>query len=345
MSNTERPMARLDEFEREYLKLSGSAATKETFEEAVRAALDHFEDQFVAHRADRLAAERSDRAAFEKEVRDRWREGLDELEGLVLLCSDVGEALIRTTLAPGTKSWKHQAVFSTHARCLRVAREIVCLLSGGFADGALGRWRTLHELAVVANLLVSNDEDLSRRYILHRVGHNYKAAGIYQKHHKETNSAPIDEETLLRLKEEADELVVEFGRPILRDWGWASDLIGKKEVTFADIEEHQQRSLLRPSFKWASEDIHGVFSPHGGTLGTNGGSSPGLLTGPSISGLLDPAYWTALALMDATVAVLRYEPTLDRIALMKMVNASANRVGEVFHRLHSQEEATDSSRV
>ena len=37
-----------------------------------------------------------------------------------------------------------------HARACQIAREVLTLLYAGFAEGAMARWRALHELAVLS---------------------------------------------------------------------------------------------------------------------------------------------------------------------------------------------------
>ena len=45
-------------------------------------------------------------------------------------------------------------------RACQVTDEIICLLENGFADGAMARWRTLHEIAVVAVVISQHGENL-----------------------------------------------------------------------------------------------------------------------------------------------------------------------------------------
>jgi hypothetical protein len=334
-------MIRLDEFETRYLAANskGVGHDETNLRLALAECVEHFHQQLSATKNSLVASQRSKEAAFESEVLAAWGAGFDELEVLVLLCDEIGQILMVVSHDPSARSWKHQAMFSTHARCMRVAKEVVRLLKGGFADGSLGRWRTLHELAVILNFIEANDEELARRYVLHRVARDYRAAVRYQKHHSQTRSPPIDEATLKRLQSERDALLAEFGKNFEDEWGWASQALAKTRVRFSDIEAHQVRDMMRPNYKWASEDIHGAFSPSGGTLGTVGGEIEGLLNGASLTGLLDPAYWTALALMDATTAILKFRPTLDRIALMTILTQRAEAVGQAFHRIHTDRRA------
>ena len=81
-----------------------------------------------------------------------------------------------------TKSF--EILFSLHGRACQVAEEVVCLLSNGFADGAMARWRTLHEIAAVGCLIRDHGDELAERYEQHQVIEAWKAALQYQRHRK-----------------------------------------------------------------------------------------------------------------------------------------------------------------
>jgi hypothetical protein len=53
-------------------------------------------------------------------------------------------------------------------RAWQVTDEILCLLENGFADGAMARWRTLHEIHVVAAVLMRHGESITERYLAHQ---------------------------------------------------------------------------------------------------------------------------------------------------------------------------------
>ncbi|WP_217430933.1 DUF5677 domain-containing protein [Sphingomonas bacterium] len=48
-----------------------------------------------------------------------------------------------------------------HARACQVVFEIITLMENGLADGAMARWRTLHEITVVATILAEHGEELA----------------------------------------------------------------------------------------------------------------------------------------------------------------------------------------
>ena len=58
-----------------------------------------------------------------------------------------------------------EALLHLHARGCQVASEVEVLLEAGFADGALSRWRTLHEVTTVACFLHKHGNDAGKRPI------------------------------------------------------------------------------------------------------------------------------------------------------------------------------------
>jgi len=49
-----------------------------------------------------------------------------------------------------------------YGRACQIGRKIELLLSNGFADGAEARWRTLHELTVVACFIYKHGEETAK---------------------------------------------------------------------------------------------------------------------------------------------------------------------------------------
>src|SRR5690606_25692448 len=51
-------------------------------------------------------------------------------------------------------------------RALLVTQEIICLMRGGYPDGALARWRSLHEITVTAMYIAKVGKDAAIAYLL-----------------------------------------------------------------------------------------------------------------------------------------------------------------------------------
>jgi hypothetical protein len=94
--------------------------------------------------------------AFRERLYERWQMPLERLRMLVTVTREFG-AGINENARQSTSATSHKFMIDvlsrSHARACQIDEEIICLLEGGFADGAMARWRTLHEVAVVASFI------------------------------------------------------------------------------------------------------------------------------------------------------------------------------------------------
>jgi Family of unknown function (DUF5677) len=118
---------------------------------------------------DDLARVAKQDAYLRKRCKNRWGAGFDLLRTMIRSSQALGSRYVdqHREQAEKDQSWKFKCLTSLHARGLRVANEIFFLLVEGFPDGALGRWRTLHEAAIIATFLAKHDEDVAHRYYTH----------------------------------------------------------------------------------------------------------------------------------------------------------------------------------
>ena len=281
-----------------------------------------------------LHEERELDTGFRERNYQRWREGLDLLRMLIVIAEDSGSDF-NTEFRPQAarqNNFVFEAVCSLHARAVLIAREIFCLLEGGIADGALARWRSLHEIAVVSGFLSERDNELAEKYLLAREAQTYKAIIEYQDRFPRTGLEPFGEEQIQQAKTLRDKLMQKYGTAILRDYGWAAEALGKNP-TFRNLEEAVGLGHLRPYFRWASDHVHSGYKPHATFLGTSESPNPILLAGQSNSGLTEPAVQTALSLTQATAALLLVEPSVDHLVISLILIDLVGELQETFIRI------------
>jgi hypothetical protein len=284
-----------------------------------------------------LREERELDTGFRARNYQRWREGLDLLCMLIVIAEESGSD-INTEFRPQAVRQGNlvfEAVCSLHARAVLIAREVLCLLEGGFADGALARWRSLHEIAVVSGFLSERDNQLAEKYLLAREAQKYKAIIEYQDRFPRTGLEPFGEKEIQQAKTLRDKLVQKYGTAIQRDYGWAAEALGK-DPTFRNLEKAVGSDHLRPYFRWASEHIHAGYKPHATFLGTSESPQSILLAGQSNSGLAEPAVQTALSLTQATAALLLVEPSFDHLVISQILIDLVGEVQETFIRVERE---------
>ena len=295
-----------------------------------------------------LKGHQRDRKGFEKRLNERWKYPLDLLDLAIALSVEAGTEFNRKfrNEAVGSGDAVFEALTRLHSRACQVSGEVLALLHAGFADGAHARWRSLHEMAVVASLIQKHGQELAERYLLHRKVQQYKLACAYQKFFDRLDIEPLPKETFDSLKAQHDDLVARFGEAFKSDYGWASLAIESSRPTMSDIEQHVQLGHMRPYYRMASDNVHP--NSHGTSFRMGLHSSQQdemLLAGPSNLGLADPGHSTAISLSQITTTLLATEPVFDCVVTMKILNELTNEVGEAFLKVHQELEtlATDDA--
>lgn len=164
-----------------------------------------------------------------------------------------------------------EALLRLQTRACRVAYETYADVRGGAFGAALGRCRTLHELAVIARVIGEYGRkpeyaDLAERYVLHEKVLACNDALRHQKHAMTLEQTPVAAEELnrlraekdARLRAEKDALVSRFGPHYGGSYGWAHDLRRESQnrMEFADLSRLAGLGHLEPYYRRASHEIH-----------------------------------------------------------------------------------------
>jgi hypothetical protein len=276
---------------------------------------------------------------FYNRLYETWKKPLVLLEMMISISEGVGieynNYVRKSEEILSLEPHKYEVLSRLHARSCQVAKEILVLLKNGFADGAHARWRTLHEVSVVANFIQHHNDEVAEQYLLHDVIERYKEAVVYQKHCKELQLKPISKEGFENLEKEANELIAKYGKPYRCDYGWAAQVLGKNSPTFADVEEAIKMDHIRPYYKLACMNVHAGSHAILFRLGLDRKQiNEIMLSGSSNLGLADPGQNTAYSLLMATVSFLMYEPTLDCLISMKALHKLEIEIYETFIKVH-----------
>lgn len=278
--------------------------------------------------------EKSD-ADFRNGSYKRWKAGLDKLKMFIVMSQELGSMFNRRvrTRAVAEQNYKFEAVVALHARSLRVSNEIQALLREGFPDGALSRWRTLHELAVAATFLTNNGKEVSRRFIAHRGIANAKALRQYVEFLPRSKMTPLEPGVIEAAEAQRATLLVEFGNEFDEEMGWAFPVIPKpKKINLFDLEKATGLDHWRPRFRWASDDIHVGAKPYHASLGTAETpiNEPVLLTGRSNSAFTDPAHMCVISLNLVNHALPAEYRTEEEGTILLALRILSDEVGETF---------------
>jgi hypothetical protein len=281
--------------------------------------------------------QRRDLHAFHKRLDERWGLGIESLRMLVTIAREFGDNFNKDGRAagggPNPKTF--DVLTRLHARACQVSEEVICLISNGFADGAMARWRTMHEIAAVSYLLDKHGDPLAERYVAHQIVEARGAAVQYRKYQERLRQEPISEKEFDKIEADYQAALNDYGAAFGSPYGWAADHIGKNRPTVADIQEAATIDYLSPYYKMASHNVHanpkGVFFKLGLVY-----ESEVLLAGPSNAGFADPGHATALSLMQISSVLMRQDPTADSLVTIKVMQHLVNEIGDALLVAHQK---------
>jgi hypothetical protein len=272
-----------------------------------------------------------DERGFHRRLGIRWGVPIEQLRMLLTIAREFGSEANSDLLCPDQGEEKHliDVLTRLHARACHITSEVECLLSGGFSDGAMARWRSLHEVAAVALFISKHGAECAERYTYHQFVESRKAAKNYERCQVRLGYEPISEAELEEVERAYQFVLEKYGAQFGEQYGWASPYLNKPRANFSDIEKAAGIDHLRAHYQMASHNVHanskGVFFQLGLIE-----ESDLLLAGPSNIGLAGPGHASALSLVQASSALMSINPTVDNIVLVKIMMKLADAIGDNF---------------
>jgi Family of unknown function (DUF5677) len=268
---------------------------------------------------------------FEQRHYNLWKKGLDLLEAYLVLSFEVGESFNSNYRPEAAKAQDYlfEVLTRLHARSVHVGLEVFTLLSAGFADGAHARWRTAHEIAVVANFIKSCGQDTAKRYLEHEGIESYKAMLQFQDYARFLGYRRFSKKKVDALTLHYETLRKRYGRAFAGEYGWASEILGKENPRLRDIEQAAGLEHLRPYYKMASHNVHA--NPKGAkfSLGLAGGKNS-LLAGPSNYGLTDPAHGISISILQTSIPILTMRVNIDSLVMAEILRTFVDEIGKAL---------------
>lgn len=284
---------------------------------------------------DHSARHRAATSRFEQRLWRHWRRPLGGYAMLISIADELGQEVNEEVRLRKRVPAVADALTRLHARACQIAREIEVLLRTGYADGALARWRTLHEIVVVAYFIESHGRDMAERYLAHLDIENYRSALSYRDHTQRRRFAPLNQEHLAELQRRRDRLVTKYGPSFKEDYGWASSAFGGKRATFRDIEKATDLDHWRPDYKLASHNVHAGPKGISFRLGLLEGEDL-LLSGASMHGLADVGINAAISLIQITTIAMNQATDLDRLCTVSAMLTLMDEVVVAFDQVAQQ---------
>jgi hypothetical protein len=298
---------------------------------AVGVAVDLMIESLERHAPAFLQEARAMREGFENRLYSRWGRALDLADTLRAVALEAGADFHRRH-SPAEGDWRYAALVRLHARGCLIGSEVMALLRSGHASGAHARWRSLHEVAVVAVFI--EDQETARRYLSHGAIESYRAARDYQRHAAMLGYEPFSNEEMDELATARAKLLNEFGPDFDAQYGWAAHVLGKRP-TLRAIEEATDMAHYRPYYRMASHPTHAGPKALDHDLGLIRPEVV-MLAGPSNAGLADPGHGMCISLSQLTISLLRQNPNMGDLIAMNVLMALTDAAGDAFIEAHRQ---------
>lgn len=270
---------------------------------------------------------------FREGIEDRWGKGLDCLRMLLTTCRDIGSQTLKRYNKSKSKrhALRRWVLVRLHARSCQVADEIICLIENGFADGAMARWRTLHELSVVPTLISNGDEDLAERYILHDSVEVKRQADEYEETQVPLGGIPIGKRERKSIEADHAAVLDKYGPYFLHPYGWAAKHLNLKKPTFKNLQETAYREGMNSYYKLASFSIHASARSLFFNLSAIGDEDQ-ILAGRSNAGFVDPGTRTAATLVLITSLYVGQTTDFKQVCLLQAIIHIRDAVGPALQR-------------
>jgi hypothetical protein len=300
-------------------------AVSTAIREVIEAATPEFAEQLIrsAPKALRKAA-RSERG-FERRNRRRWRPAFDRIDLCWMIAQEIGAEFNREhrPAAVASDDYVFEALTRLHGRGLLVASEAIHLMKGGYAEGALSRWRTLHEILVVAMFIKEHGDAIAERYLQSAHFRSLEAAEQLNKFAERANLQPFTQEEVDEFKRRCAEIAAVMGAEMYSEYGWARPALpprsDKWRPRFDDIEASLELDHWRPRYKWASQHSHAGHRHNHAQLGLVEAEQDMILVGPSNSGMVDPLQLTAMHVWSLTTTLLLTRESIEALILINVL--------------------------
>lgn len=302
--------------------------------------LDALKDQWP----EQLAWNQATTSNFRDSLDTRWNKGLNLLRMLLSICLEIGaENFERHQLSKRRKaSHLSEVIVRLHARACQVSGEILTLMESGFADGAMARWRTLHEIGVVATFISDFGEETAKRYVAHQLVEAKAGMDEYSRSNTSLGYKPLSKRATTKIDSDYRVALEEYGKEFASPFGWAAKDLKKKKPIFSDLEAAAGRAWMRTYYKMASYNVHasarGIFFRHS-TL------DPAILiAGASNAGLTEPGQNLAVTLTLVTTLLFGPNWKFEDIVALKVITKIRDEIPDALFRAERKLQRDEAAR-
>lgn len=312
------------------------------FAEMMRKSLHASKDELLANIA-------TDRAELQDIIDADYGTALRNFEAVAYLSYELGLKLHEEYVDSGLTERSVascEVLFLLHGRACTIASEVLHLLRGGFGDGASARYRTIHELAVVMDIIGSDEaHDLAERYLDFSIVERYTDMMGFQQNAEALGYAHFSPDEVAEIEQDYQSVLARRGQQFRRRNQWAAPLFPPgRDIQFHMLEQLVGVAHKRPHYRLANHFIHAgpraaLLNLHNQGRWTSIGV--GARAGEDIA---ETAHGTLLHLVHCTAALIvhlhkhvdaKYETVLGLATLQRFVDDAGLSLSRASARLTS----------
>jgi hypothetical protein len=292
---------------------------------------------------DEHSRQEEDLNGFRERLQERWGTPIGQLRMALTMSREWCMEALQREEARKRRKPQHtrKLLIRLLVRACQVTDEIACLLENGFADGAMARWRTLHEIAVVAAVISQHGEPIAERYLDHQFVECKRAMDKYLACHKQLGYRPLPMREQKKIQRNYDKVLAKYGKPFTTDYGWAAFHLNSNRPTFADLEAATGHGGMRAHYQMGNDNIHAGIKSIFVRLGLLDYQL--FLAGRSNAGFAEPGQNAAITLTQIAVLVCMSEPNFDDLVAGEMMVKLGEEIPRMFakadRRLKQDEKA------
>ncbi len=292
--------------------------------------------ELKARWANEHALQDSDLSEFRNRLEGRWGKPVGQLRMLLTMSREWCEWAHKreSSRRRRKKTQLRRILIRLLVRACQVTDEIICLLENGLADGAMARWRTLHEIAVVATVISQHGDTIAERYLAHQAVESKRAMDKYLACYKQLGYMPPSSREQAKITKAYDSAIARYGKPFRTDYGWAAFHLKNDRPTFADLEAAAGRAEMRSYYQMGNDNVHAGVKSMFVRLGLL--DYDGLLAGRSNGGLMEPGQNAAHTLTQVSALVCLWEPNLDGLVAGDMMRMLRDEIPKSFYQADKQ---------
>jgi hypothetical protein len=248
-----------------------------------------------------------------KKITSTYKDALDSIDPFVEFNAWIGQTFYskyRKLYNNYNDHLKIDTLIEIHCRACQIAAEIRLLVRNGYADGAMARWRSLHELCITFLFLYDNDHEVLQMYLDYEVIESYDKMIQYDDSLPKIGWTPISKKIRKNLEDQRAQLILKYGKEFIKSYGWTMKILPQGQRHIRGIENFVQQDHLRGVYSWASENVHAGVSGNKKRLGLSKRNSKKLLRGSSPDGIFDPVQFTTYTLVEMSGTLLKMEDSV-----------------------------------